>query len=102
MSTNLQFGVNLNNREPLIAPDYDLDMLLDLSEIVEELDRTSKLDMPGRIAGWLDALNENGRWALLKLMTGALRVGLSVALFAFILFSHWMGWIQPTGVPLGK
>ncbi len=35
----------------------------DLSEIVEELDRTSKLDMPSRIAGWLDALDENGRWA---------------------------------------
>jgi alkanesulfonate monooxygenase SsuD/methylene tetrahydromethanopterin reductase-like flavin-dependent oxidoreductase (luciferase family) len=32
----LQFGVNLNNREPLIAPDYDLQMLLDLSEAVEE------------------------------------------------------------------
>lgn len=32
----------------------------------------------------------------------ALRVGLSVALFLFILFSHWMGWIQPTGIPLGK
>jgi alkanesulfonate monooxygenase SsuD/methylene tetrahydromethanopterin reductase-like flavin-dependent oxidoreductase (luciferase family) len=32
----LQFGVNLNNREPLIAPDYDLQMLLDLSEKVEE------------------------------------------------------------------
>jgi alkanesulfonate monooxygenase SsuD/methylene tetrahydromethanopterin reductase-like flavin-dependent oxidoreductase (luciferase family) len=31
----LQFGVNLNNREPLIAPDYDLQMLLDLSEAVE-------------------------------------------------------------------
>jgi alkanesulfonate monooxygenase SsuD/methylene tetrahydromethanopterin reductase-like flavin-dependent oxidoreductase (luciferase family) len=30
------FGVNLNNREPLIAPDYDLSMLLDLSEVVEE------------------------------------------------------------------
>ncbi|MCR5866920.1 MULTISPECIES: twin transmembrane helix small protein [Aquincola] len=29
----------------------------------------------------------------------ALRVGLSVALFLFILFSYWMGWIQPTGVP---
>ena len=26
-----QFGVNLNNREPLIAPDYDLTALLDLS-----------------------------------------------------------------------
>ena len=23
------------------------------------------------------------------------RVGLSVALFLFILFSHWMGWIEP-------
>jgi alkanesulfonate monooxygenase SsuD/methylene tetrahydromethanopterin reductase-like flavin-dependent oxidoreductase (luciferase family) len=32
----LSFGVNLNNREPLIAPDYDLQMLLDLSEVVEE------------------------------------------------------------------
>lgn len=33
----IQFGVNLNNREPLIAPDYDLQALLDLSELVEEL-----------------------------------------------------------------
>jgi alkanesulfonate monooxygenase SsuD/methylene tetrahydromethanopterin reductase-like flavin-dependent oxidoreductase (luciferase family) len=32
----LEFGVNLNNREPLIAPDYDLQMLLDLSGVVEE------------------------------------------------------------------
>jgi alkanesulfonate monooxygenase SsuD/methylene tetrahydromethanopterin reductase-like flavin-dependent oxidoreductase (luciferase family) len=32
----LEFGVNLNNREPLIAPDYDVPMLLDLSELVEE------------------------------------------------------------------
>jgi alkanesulfonate monooxygenase SsuD/methylene tetrahydromethanopterin reductase-like flavin-dependent oxidoreductase (luciferase family) len=33
----LEFGVNLNNREPLIAPDYDLQALLDLSGVVEEL-----------------------------------------------------------------
>ena len=32
----IEFGVNLNNREPLIAPDYDIPMLLDLSELVEE------------------------------------------------------------------
>lgn len=32
-----EFGVNLNNREPLIAPDYDLAALLDLSSTVEEL-----------------------------------------------------------------
>jgi alkanesulfonate monooxygenase SsuD/methylene tetrahydromethanopterin reductase-like flavin-dependent oxidoreductase (luciferase family) len=36
MNGALEFGVNLNNREPLIAPDYDLAMLLDLSEVVEE------------------------------------------------------------------
>ena len=35
--SKLDFGVNLNNREPLIAPDYDLQMLLDLSAVVEEL-----------------------------------------------------------------
>jgi alkanesulfonate monooxygenase SsuD/methylene tetrahydromethanopterin reductase-like flavin-dependent oxidoreductase (luciferase family) len=35
MNGPLEFGVNLNNREPLIAPDYDLNMLLDLSEAVE-------------------------------------------------------------------
>jgi len=34
---SLEFGVNLNNREPLIAPDYDLGMLLDLAGRVEEL-----------------------------------------------------------------
>jgi Protein of unknown function (DUF2909) len=32
----------------------------------------------------------------------ALRVGLSVLLFAFILLSYWMGWIHPTGIPLGQ
>lgn len=30
----------------------------------------------------------------------ALRVGLSVALFLFILVSYLLGWIQPTGLPL--
>jgi alkanesulfonate monooxygenase SsuD/methylene tetrahydromethanopterin reductase-like flavin-dependent oxidoreductase (luciferase family) len=33
----LQFGVNLNNREPLIAPDYTLADLLELAELSEEL-----------------------------------------------------------------
>jgi alkanesulfonate monooxygenase SsuD/methylene tetrahydromethanopterin reductase-like flavin-dependent oxidoreductase (luciferase family) len=32
----LEFGVNLNNREPLIAPNYTISDLLDLSETVEE------------------------------------------------------------------
>lgn len=33
----LGFGVNLNNREPLIAPGYGIPELLDLSQVVEEL-----------------------------------------------------------------
>lgn len=29
-----------------------------------------------------------------------LRVGFSIALFLFILFSHWMGWIHSTGIQM--
>jgi len=29
------------------------------------------------------------------------RIGLSIALFLFVLFAHHMGWIQSTGVPAG-
>lgn len=32
----------------------------------------------------------------------ALRVGLSVALFAFVLLSWYMGWVRPTGIPIGS
>jgi len=32
----------------------------------------------------------------------AVRVGLSVLLFACVMFSWWAGWIHPTGIPLGK
>ncbi len=27
-----------------------------------------------------------------------LRIGLSVALFLFLLFAHWMGWVETTGI----
>lgn len=32
----------------------------------------------------------------------ALRVGLSIALFLFILLSYKLGWIHPTGIPMGR
>ncbi len=32
----------------------------------------------------------------------ALRVGLSIALFLFVLLSYKMGWIHPTGIPMGR
>ena len=51
-----------------------------LSEIVEGLNQTAKLDLPKRLSAWLDALDETGRWALLKLITGSLRIGASARL----------------------
>ena len=51
-----------------------------LSSIVEQLHETSKSALPLQLALWLDALDETGRWALLKLITGGLRIGVSARL----------------------
>ena len=51
-----------------------------LSEVVDTLTMLSRADLPGQIARWLDGLDEIGRWALLKLITGSLRVGVSARL----------------------
>ncbi|MBL8570632.1 MAG: cisplatin damage response ATP-dependent DNA ligase [Phreatobacter sp.] len=51
-----------------------------LSEVVGTLATASKTELPRLIAGWLDHLDETGRWALLKLITGALRIGVSARL----------------------
>ncbi len=48
-----------------------------LSEIVEQLSTLSKSELPAYVAAMLDALDETGRWAFLKLITGALRIGVS-------------------------
>ncbi len=53
---------------------------LSLSDVVEGLHSTPKDELPAKVAGWLDRLDENGRWALLKLITGALRIGVSARL----------------------
>lgn len=53
---------------------------LSLSDVVEGLQTTPKEELPARVADWLDRLDENGRWALLKLITGALRIGVSARL----------------------
>jgi DNA ligase-1 len=52
----------------------------ELSEIVEGLATTAKVDLPRRLETWLDALDETARWALLKLITGSLRIGASARL----------------------
>ena len=51
-----------------------------LSAVVELLHETGKSDLPGVIARLLDGLDETGRWAFLKLITGALRIGASARL----------------------
>ncbi|MEM0907477.1 MAG: cisplatin damage response ATP-dependent DNA ligase [Pseudomonadota bacterium] len=51
-----------------------------LTEVVRTLETTGKSGLPGALAAWLDQLDEVGRWALLKLITGALRVGVSARL----------------------
>jgi len=51
-----------------------------LSEVVQTLRDSHKADLPGLLARWLDGLDETGRWAILKLITGALRIGVSARL----------------------
>ncbi|HYI86058.1 MAG TPA: cisplatin damage response ATP-dependent DNA ligase [Burkholderiales bacterium] len=51
-----------------------------LSEVIERLSTLGKSQLPGQLARWLDALDETGRWALLKLVTGGLRIGVSARL----------------------
>ena len=51
-----------------------------LSEIVETLHTGRKADLPAILSHWLDSLDETGRWALLKLITGSLRIGVSARL----------------------
>jgi DNA ligase 1 len=48
-----------------------------LSTIVADLALIDKRDLGTAIETWLDALDATGRWALLKLLTGGLRVGVS-------------------------
>ena len=57
-----------SNREP------------EFDEVVEALKTAKRAEVPGLLEGWMDALDADGRWALLKLMTGGLRVGLSARL----------------------
>ncbi len=51
-----------------------------LAAIVEELHLASRLDGPRLMAQWLDLLDPTGRWGLIKLVTGGLRVGASARL----------------------
>ena len=51
-----------------------------LAEVIATLETAPRAELPAILAGWLDRLDATGRWALLKLVTGALRVGVSARL----------------------
>jgi DNA ligase-1 len=51
-----------------------------LTEVVTTLSTLGKAQLPAQLARWLDELDETGRWALLKLVTGAMRIGVSARL----------------------
>jgi DNA ligase-1 len=51
-----------------------------LTDVVTTLRTLGKSELPAQLAHWLDELDETGRWALLKLVTGSLRIGISARL----------------------
>ena len=53
---------------------------LTLTAVIQTLSTLGKAQLPQQLARWLDALDETGRWALIKLVTGGLRVGVSARL----------------------
>ncbi len=52
----------------------------ELPEVVARLSMAGRGEVPRLLEGWLDSLDATGRWALLKLITGGLRVGVSARL----------------------
>jgi len=65
----------------LIWPHRDArEELPSLTRLIETFETTPKADLPRLIAGLLTRPSINERWALVKLATGALRIGLSARL----------------------
>jgi len=61
-----------------------------IPEIVEQLKAASRGEVPRLLEPWLDALDATGRWALLKLVTRELRIGVSARL-AKTALAEWSG-----------
>ena len=69
-----------------------------MTEVVQTLLTTPKPELPAVVAGWLDASNVSVRFALLKLITGALRVGASARLAKIALAELAGGRIEPDDI----
>ncbi len=69
-----------------------------LAELVETLETAPKAELAGHVAAWLDASEPSLRIALLKLITGALRVGVSARLAKIALADMTEGRVAPDDV----
>ena len=59
-----------------------------LTDVVEALRHTAKAGLPGYVAGLLDRMTSAERWALLKIGTGSLRIGVSARLLKQVLAKY--------------
>ena len=66
--------------KPIGEPPEVDDAAINISQAVERLRSASRMDAPHVLAAMLDHLDASGRFALLKLATGGLRVGISARL----------------------
>ncbi len=69
-----------------------------LAEVVETLETAPKAELGFHVAGWLDASEPSVRIALLKLITGSLRVGVSARLAKVALAEMTGGRVAPDDV----
>ncbi|HEX8828770.1 MAG TPA: cisplatin damage response ATP-dependent DNA ligase, partial [Xanthobacteraceae bacterium] len=74
-----------SSQEPFLSPNggdsnFEPENNVSLTRVVETLGTLGKAQLPRQLARWLDALDETGRWALIKLVTGGLRIGVSARL----------------------
>src|ERR1700744_5559548 len=61
-----------------------------LGEVVSDIEGAKKADVPELLEGWLDVCTADQRFALLKLITGGLRIGVSARL-AKVALAEWSG-----------
>ncbi|MFK7840389.1 MAG: cisplatin damage response ATP-dependent DNA ligase [Bdellovibrionales bacterium] len=64
----------------LIWPTKDQGDLPSVSELIDLIETTPKTKLPDKIATLLDFATPNERWAMIKLVTGGLRIGVSARL----------------------
>ncbi len=78
-SLSYDFVGDLAETTALLWPDTKADMAAvpTLDMLVTQLQRTQRAQIKQCLRGWLDIMDSDQRWALLKMVTGGLRVGVS-------------------------